>query len=222
MYNKHQINLNTMDAKIWPNLPLDPTHTDVCDYRAVNRLNQATRYPPDEMDHASRWPPMRIWRGTKWLPALDVHNCKCGTLGLAKCHISPRLCSHGYSRSILHPEFCDECDRHTELSHPLASFTPKRIYAPSEDDAPDAMPPLIVGLGIEATPTPTENPGFLVTIANEHYRGLRGVYKRPLRRKPRKSELAQLIEFQRHFRDMPTSPYCGWICEPFLNQNKQS
>jgi len=180
-------------------------HTDVCDYRSINRLNQATRYPPDQMDHADLWPPMKIWRGVHWNPPLKVHNCKCGRLSFptSAFTMTMKFCSHGYSRSLIHPEFCDECDRYAQLSHPVRSFAPKRIYAPeTPSSVDDFLPP----------PTPqrhsVENPGFLVARADNCYRGITGIYKRPRKqRKARKTELAQLIEFQRNFKPGTCTAY---------------
>lgn len=195
-----------------PDLSLN---VDNCDYRLKLREANPPTYPPQQIHHAAALPPMKFWRGVRWTPPLEVHNCKCGLRSLQSVH---RLCSHGFSRSILHPEFCNDCDRYLVSSVPMATYAPRRIYAPKSpspvDDfairAPDTPHPEI-GLSVPATPSRHENPGFLVVMANDHYRGLRGLAKRTKPKKPRKNELLQLIEFQRAFRDMPVSPYAQWV-----------
>jgi len=199
------------------------SNTDNADFRIMMRKDNPPLYPPKPSEHASLFPPMKFWRGVRWTPPLRVHNCKCGPNCMPP-GLTIRLCSHGFSRSILHPEFCDDCDRYQD--HNLTnSFTPRRIVAPKSPELDDyalAMPysptPPPTGLAVEVD-SPSPHPsGFLVEMANDHYRGLRGVYKRTKPRRPRKTELVQLIEFQRAFRNTPTSPYCGWICEPCLRK----
>jgi len=200
------------------------SNTDNADFRLMMRKDNPPLYPPKPSEHASLFPPMRYWRGVRWTPPLRVHNCKCGDESLPP-GMTNRLCSHGFSRSILHPEFCDDCDRYQDESRHESWFSPRRITAPKSTKFDDYFPPMpappsktVVGLAVPVD-SPSQQPsGFLVEMANDHYRGLRGVYKHTKPRRPRKKELAQLIEFQRAFRDIPTSPYCGWICEPCLRE----
>jgi len=72
----------------------------------VNWNNKRVYGPPSDWMNERDFP-MTHWDGKDFPePGIVVHNCKCHPRRFTPW----RICSHGYSRSLVHPEFCEVCD----------------------------------------------------------------------------------------------------------------